>query len=225
MSDGLLTVKEVAILLRVSDESVYRLCRSKRLRATRVGGLWRIPRESVAGILGGNQELEVHENVFDAEQEATSVTEKSTVTDRRRISGPAVGLINIARTEAALSLRADGLTYQAIAKRLGVTRQRVHQLLTKRVRPSKARTKLEAGRSWDGMTVRNLIYALSWYDFGAPVLVEACGGGYESGVFVGTMSVSKCSEDTLLYGDYEPCAEDAGCIKAVVVGGKQRVKA
>jgi len=55
MSDGLLTVKEVAILLRVSDESVYRLCRSKRLRATRVGGLWRIPRESVDRLLSGSQ--------------------------------------------------------------------------------------------------------------------------------------------------------------------------
>ena len=55
MSDGLLTVKEVAILLRVSDESVYRLCRSKRLKATRVGGLWRIPRESVDKLLSGGQ--------------------------------------------------------------------------------------------------------------------------------------------------------------------------
>ena len=55
MSDGLLTVKEVAILLRVSDESVYRLCRSKRLKATRVGGLWRIPRESVDKLLSNGQ--------------------------------------------------------------------------------------------------------------------------------------------------------------------------
>lgn len=55
MSDGLLTVKEVAVLLRVSDESVYRLCRSKRLKATRVGGLWRIPRESVDKLLSNGQ--------------------------------------------------------------------------------------------------------------------------------------------------------------------------
>jgi len=58
MSDGLLTVKEVAILLRVSDESVYRLCRSKRLGATRVGGLWRIPQESVDKLLSGSQATE-----------------------------------------------------------------------------------------------------------------------------------------------------------------------
>lgn len=51
MSDGLLTVKEVAGLLRVSDESVYRLCRTGRLGATRIGGLWRIPRESVDKLL------------------------------------------------------------------------------------------------------------------------------------------------------------------------------
>lgn len=55
MSDGLLTVKEVAILLRVSDESVYRLCRKGRLGATRVGGLWRIPRESVDKLLANGQ--------------------------------------------------------------------------------------------------------------------------------------------------------------------------
>jgi len=55
MSDGFLTVKEVAVLLRVSDESVYRLCRSKRLKATRVGGLWRIPRESVDKLLSSGQ--------------------------------------------------------------------------------------------------------------------------------------------------------------------------
>ena len=222
MSDGLLTVKEVAILLRVSDESVYRLCRSKRLGATRVGGLWRIPRESVDKLLGENQGLVVREDVLDVEQETTSMTGKGTVTGGCGISGPAVDLVNTARTEAALSLRAEGLTYQAIAKRLGVTRQRVHQLLTKRARPSKVRTRLEAGRCWDGMTVRALIYALSWYDFGAPVLVEAYGGGYESGVFVGTTSVSKLSEDTILHGDYESCTEGVGCIRAVVVGGRPK---
>lgn len=56
MSDGLLTVQEVAVLLRVSDESVYRLCRNGRLRATRVGGLWRIPREAVDELLRAGQD-------------------------------------------------------------------------------------------------------------------------------------------------------------------------
>jgi excisionase family DNA binding protein len=51
MSDGLLTAREVAKILRISDESVYRLCRKGRLKATRVGGLWRIPRESVDQLL------------------------------------------------------------------------------------------------------------------------------------------------------------------------------
>ena len=55
MSDGLLTVKEVAIQLRVSDESVYRLCRKGRLKATRVGWLWRIPQESVDELLSNKQ--------------------------------------------------------------------------------------------------------------------------------------------------------------------------
>jgi excisionase family DNA binding protein len=55
MSDGFLLVKEVAELLRVSDETVYRLCRRKQLKATRIGGLWRIPRESVDDLLRKGQ--------------------------------------------------------------------------------------------------------------------------------------------------------------------------
>lgn len=51
MSDGLLTVKEVAEMLRISDESVYRLCRSGRLRTTRIGWQWRIPQEAVDELL------------------------------------------------------------------------------------------------------------------------------------------------------------------------------
>ena len=52
MTDGLLTVREAGRLLRVSDESVYRLCRKGELGAIRIGGLWRIPREAVYRILG-----------------------------------------------------------------------------------------------------------------------------------------------------------------------------
>lgn len=57
MSDGLLTVKEVADMLRVSDESIYRLCRKGSLKASRVGGLWRIPREAVDQVLRGELSL------------------------------------------------------------------------------------------------------------------------------------------------------------------------
>ena len=55
MSDGLLKVSEVAELLRISDESVYRLCRRGKLNATRIGGQWRIPRESVDQLLRNGQ--------------------------------------------------------------------------------------------------------------------------------------------------------------------------
>lgn len=56
MSDELLKVSEVARLLRISDESVYRLCRRGRLKgASHVGGLWRIPRESVDELLQQGQ--------------------------------------------------------------------------------------------------------------------------------------------------------------------------
>lgn len=53
MTDGLLTVSETARLLRVSNESVYRLCRKGKLGAARIGGLWRIPRAAVYQILQG----------------------------------------------------------------------------------------------------------------------------------------------------------------------------
>jgi len=58
MSDGMLTVREVAEQLRVSDESVYRLVRRGQLRANRVGYLWRIPREALAEFLRVGQKEE-----------------------------------------------------------------------------------------------------------------------------------------------------------------------
>ena len=59
MSDGLLKVSEVARLLRISDESVYRLCRRGHLEgATKIGGLWRVPRESVDRLLQQGQPLD-----------------------------------------------------------------------------------------------------------------------------------------------------------------------
>jgi len=45
--NGVLTVAEVAEQLRISDESVYRLVRTGRLHSVRIGGLWRIPQESL----------------------------------------------------------------------------------------------------------------------------------------------------------------------------------
>ena len=41
-SDKLLTIQQVMCRLQVSDETVYRHIRLDKLRAIRVGGLWRI---------------------------------------------------------------------------------------------------------------------------------------------------------------------------------------
>ena len=41
------TIQEVATALHVSDESVYRACRSGQLKAARIGWQWRISREAV----------------------------------------------------------------------------------------------------------------------------------------------------------------------------------
>ena len=43
----LLTVKEVAQDLHVSDETVYRYIHDGKLRAYRFGGLWRIPADAL----------------------------------------------------------------------------------------------------------------------------------------------------------------------------------
>jgi excisionase family DNA binding protein len=55
-NDTLLTVGEVAARLRVSDESVYRLVRSGKLRSIKVGGLWRVPASALAELLHTGQQ-------------------------------------------------------------------------------------------------------------------------------------------------------------------------
>jgi len=55
-SNDFLTVSEVAELLRVSDETVYRLCRRGELKASRAGIQWRIKRTSVDEYLSRGQE-------------------------------------------------------------------------------------------------------------------------------------------------------------------------
>ena len=43
----LLTVQEVMLQLKVSNETVYRWIKAGKLRATRLGGLWRVSRGDV----------------------------------------------------------------------------------------------------------------------------------------------------------------------------------
>jgi len=47
MLQPLLTVKEVAALLRVSPQTVYKLIAAKQLPAIRVGGTWRFDPERI----------------------------------------------------------------------------------------------------------------------------------------------------------------------------------
>jgi len=54
-NNDFLTVSEVAVLLRVSDETVYRLCRRRVLRASRAGVQWRIKRSAVDEYLSREQ--------------------------------------------------------------------------------------------------------------------------------------------------------------------------
>ena len=43
----LLTVQQVMQQLHVSDETIYRYIRNGKLKATRVGGLWRVSQEAM----------------------------------------------------------------------------------------------------------------------------------------------------------------------------------
>ena len=56
-STELLTVQQVMSRLQVSDETVYRHVKSGKLRAIRVGRLWRIPSDALDELLKkGEQE-------------------------------------------------------------------------------------------------------------------------------------------------------------------------
>ena len=54
-STSTVTVEEFADILRISRLSAYRLIKSKRVVAIRVGRLWRIPEAEVQRFLAGGQ--------------------------------------------------------------------------------------------------------------------------------------------------------------------------
>ena len=53
MEDNLLTVQQVMEKLQVSDETVYRYIKAGKLKAVRVGWLWRVTPESLEQFLSG----------------------------------------------------------------------------------------------------------------------------------------------------------------------------
>jgi excisionase family DNA binding protein len=44
---GILTIREVAAYLKVTERTIYRLAAAKKIRAFKVGGTWRISRAIV----------------------------------------------------------------------------------------------------------------------------------------------------------------------------------
>lgn len=51
----LLTIQQVMEQLQVADETVYRYIRQGKLKAVRVGGLWRIPSDALDEFLQKGQ--------------------------------------------------------------------------------------------------------------------------------------------------------------------------
>ena len=56
MSSSLFTIQQVMEHLQIADETIYRYIRSGKLRAIRVGGLWRIPSEALDEFLGEGEQ-------------------------------------------------------------------------------------------------------------------------------------------------------------------------
>ena len=54
--DTFYTIQQVMSLLQVSDETVYRYIRSGKLRAIRIGGLWRVSREALNEFLDNGRQ-------------------------------------------------------------------------------------------------------------------------------------------------------------------------
>jgi len=53
----LYTIQQVMSRLQVADETVYRYIRSGKLKAIRVGGLWRVSKEALEEFLNGGEKL------------------------------------------------------------------------------------------------------------------------------------------------------------------------
>ncbi len=49
--EQLLTIKDVMALLQVGDETIYRWIRQKKIKATKIGGGWRIQPKSLEKII------------------------------------------------------------------------------------------------------------------------------------------------------------------------------
>ena len=58
-TDQLLTIQQVMSRLQVADETVYRYIRSGKLRAIRIGGLWRVSRRALEEFLRNGEQGDI----------------------------------------------------------------------------------------------------------------------------------------------------------------------
>ncbi|MBO1438659.1 helix-turn-helix domain-containing protein [Meiothermus sp. CFH 77666] len=57
-SPAFYTPEELARLLKVSEETIRRMCRTQELEARKVGRSWRVPRAEAARLVGSLEALE-----------------------------------------------------------------------------------------------------------------------------------------------------------------------
>lgn len=55
MENELLTIGQVMELLKVSDDTIYRHIKNGKLKAVRVGGMWRISQKALEVFLNNGQ--------------------------------------------------------------------------------------------------------------------------------------------------------------------------
>jgi excisionase family DNA binding protein len=78
MSDDVLTIREVAEYLKVTEKTVYTLAQQRRIPSFKVGGRWRFRREDIGAWI-------------DAQTEDVAAATSGNIADQLRKNGPRRG--------------------------------------------------------------------------------------------------------------------------------------
>jgi len=84
MEQGYMTLKEVASLLRVSEQTVYKMVQENEIPAIKVGGTWRVPRGKLIEYL--DKDMACKEQVIKAIQDRIKEIEKVKAYNHRRFN-------------------------------------------------------------------------------------------------------------------------------------------
>lgn len=112
MEHEYLTLKEVVSLLRVSEQTVYKMVQENNIPAVRFGGTWRVPRGRLMEYL--NKDLASQEQVIQVIKNRMTEIEKVKEQEHRRFNSIA-GLIcgvQLQELQFCLTLLKGGITHE-----------------------------------------------------------------------------------------------------------------